>query len=267
MDGPPASWDALLETTGRLRSGDRYGFVFPGRESGLFGHFFELHAMAGGTMFPDPPSPVPSLDDDAGRWALTILKQLYDRAAPRQTPDWHYDEVAACFRDGHAAMSSDWPGGFYTYEDRESSAVAGKYDLALYPEGPAGLHIYSGSHTFAIPATVTDRPAALALLRFLTSRESQALEARLGTLPARTDALQDARDAAPDGSLAQRRWDLLEQAVEAALLPPRHPNYAAVEDAIWSGVRETLIGTRSVDEALRATQEQATRAAYGEGDR
>jgi multiple sugar transport system substrate-binding protein len=267
LDGPPASWEGLLETAARLRSDDFYGFTFPGRESGLFGHFFELHAMAGGTMFREAGSPVPSLDDDAGRWALSILKQLYERAAPRETPDWHYDEVAACFRDGRAAISSDWPGGFYTYEDPASSAVAGRYELALYPEGPAGLHIYSGSHTFAIPATVTDRPAALALLRFLTSRESQAFEARLGTLPARTDALQDARDAAPDGSLAQRRWDLLEQAVDAALLPPRHPNYAAVEDAIWSGVREALIGTMSVDDALRATQEHATRAAHGEETR
>ena len=265
LDRPPASWEALLETATRLRSGDFYGFTFPGRESGLFGHFFELHAMAGGTLFRDPDSPVPSLDDDAGRWALTLLKDLYDRAAPRETPEWHYDEVAACFRDGHAAMSSDWPGGFYTYEDPETSAVAGRYDLALYPEGPAGLHIYSGAHTFAIPTTVTDRPAALALLRFLTSRESQALEARLGTLPARTDALQDAREAAPDGSLAQRRWDLLERAVEAALLPPRHPRYAAVEDAIWSGVREALIGTMTIDDALRSTQERATRAAHGEG--
>lgn len=267
MDAPPASWEEMLGTATRLRSADRYGFVFPGRESGLFGHVFELHAMAGGTMFPDPGSPAPSLNDDAGRWALSLLKDLYDNAAPRETPDWHYDEVAACFRDGHAAMSSDWPGGFYTYEDPGSSAVAGKYDLALYPQGPAGLHIYSGSHTFAIPTTVTDRPAALALLRFLTSRESQALEARLGTLPARTDALQDARDAAPPGSLAQRRWDLLEQAVDAALLPPRHPNYAAVEDAIWSGVREALIGSMTIEEALRVTQQEATRAAHGEGER
>ena len=109
------------------------------------------------------------------------------------------------------------------------------------------------------------RPAALALLRFLTSRESQALEARLGTLPARTDALEDARDTAPAGSLAQRRWDLLEQAVKAALLPPRHPHYAAVEDAIWSGIREALVGTKTIDDALHATQERATRAAQGEG--
>lgn len=264
LDGPPASWEELLETAARLSSDGFYGFTYPGKESGLFGHFFELHAMAGGTLFPEPGSPEPHLDDQAGRWALTILKDLYDRAAPRETPDWHYDEVAACFRDGHAAMSSDWPGSFYTYEDAETSAVAGRYGLALYPEGPAGLHIYSGSHTFAIPRTVTDRPAALALLRFLTSRESQALEARLGTLPARIDALRDARGEATEGSLAQRRWDLLERAVDAALLPPRHPHYAAVEDAIWSGIREALIGTVSIDEALRRTQERATRAARGE---
>lgn len=263
LDEPPTSWEELLETAARLRSDGFYGFTYPGKESGLFGHFFELHAMAGGTLFPEPDSPVPHLDDDAGRWALTLLKDLYDRAAPPETPDWHYDEVAACFRDGHAAMSSDWPGSFYT-EDPAQSAVAGRYDLALYPEGPAGLHISSGSHTFAIPTTVRDRPAALALLRFLTSRGSQTLEARLGSLPARTDALEDARNEAQEGSLAQRRWDLLERAVEAALLPPRHPHYAAVEDAIWSGIRQALIGTVSIDEALRRTQERATRAAHGE---
>ena len=52
LDVPPASWEDLRETAVRLRSadpsGDLYGFAFPGKESGLFGHFFELHAMAGG---------------------------------------------------------------------------------------------------------------------------------------------------------------------------------------------------------------------------
>ncbi|HEX2108076.1 MAG TPA: ABC transporter substrate-binding protein, partial [Rubrobacteraceae bacterium] len=44
---PPASWEELLVEATRLRSEETYGFVFPGKESGLFGHFFELHAMAG----------------------------------------------------------------------------------------------------------------------------------------------------------------------------------------------------------------------------
>jgi multiple sugar transport system substrate-binding protein len=263
LPSPPSSWEELLETAARMRTGDRFGFTFPGKESGLFGHFFELHAMAGGHLFRDPALPVPTMDDAAGRWALTLLRDLYQRAAPKETPDWHYDEVAACFREGRSAMSTDWPGGFYTYEDPEQSAIVGHYDLALYPEGPAGRFIYSGSHTFAIPATVRDRPASLALLRFLTSRESQAFEARLGTLPARVDALADARAEAPGGSLAPRRWDLLEEASESALLPPKHPNYPAVEDAIWRGIREALRGTMSVEDALASAGEMASRAAEG----
>ena len=258
----PPSWEELRDEAAGLRSEGVYGFVFPGKESGLFGHFFELHAMAGGRMFEEGGPPAPAMNDEAGRWALALLKDLYERAAPEETPNWHYDEVAACFREGRAAMSTDWPGGFYTYEDPETSAVVGSYDVALYPEGRAGRFIYSGCHTFAIPVSVRDRPAAVELLRFLTSRESQAFEAGLGTLPARTDALEDARAEAPDGSLAQRRWGLLEEAQEAALIPPKHENYPAVEDAIWQGVREALLG-KGVEEALRDTEEAARRAAHG----
>jgi multiple sugar transport system substrate-binding protein len=262
VPGPPSSWEELRDEAVRLRNAERYGFVFPGKESGLFGHFFELHAMAGGRMFEGDGPPVPRLNDEAGLWALTLLRDLGARAAPEETPDWHYDEVAARFREGRAAMATDWPGGFYTYEDPEQSAVVGIYDVALYPEGPAGRFIYSSSHTFAIPATVRDRPAALELLRFLTSRESQALEARLGTLPARSDSLGDARAEASAGSLAERRWGLLEEAQEAALIPPKHEQYPAVEDAIWQGIRETLLG-KDVEEALRDTEEAARRAAEG----
>jgi len=267
LDGVPASWEDLREEAARLRSsgpsGDLYGFAFPGKESGLFGHFFELHAMAGGRMFEDEGPPVPRMDDEPGRWALGLLADLYERAAPPETPDWHYDEVAACFREGGAAMSTDWPGSFYTYVDPEQSGVADRFDVAPYPEGAAGRHVYSSSHTFAVPATVRDRPAAVELLRFLTSRESQAYEARLGTLPARADALGDARAEAGAGSLAERRWGLLEEAREFALVPPKHPSYPAVEGAIWQGVREVLLGNKSVEETLRDTEAAARRAAEG----
>jgi multiple sugar transport system substrate-binding protein len=261
MEDQPSSWEDLRETAARLRSGDHHGFVFPGKESGLFGHFFELHAMAGGEMFGDGGPPAPRMDDEAGRWALGLLKDLYENAAPKETPDWHYDEVAACFREGRAAMSTDWPGSFYTYVDPRGSEVAGRFDVALYPEGSAARRVYSGSHSFAIPTSVRDRPVAVELLRFLTSRESQAYEARLGTLPARADALEDARSEAGPGSLEERRWNLLKRAQESALIPPKHPNYPAVEDAIWEGIREVFVGNKSVAEALRDTEEAAGLAA------
>jgi multiple sugar transport system substrate-binding protein len=261
MEDQPSSWEDLLETASQLRSDAFYGFTFPGKESGLFGHFFELHAMAGGRMFEDEGPPAPRLDDAAGRWALGLLRDLYERAAPPETPDWHYDEVAACFREGRSAMSTDWPGGFYTYVEPGQSSIVERFDVALYPEGPAGRHIYSSSHTFAIPATVSDRPAAIELLRFLTSRESQAYEARLGTLPARSDSLQDVRSEAD--SLGRRRWALLERAQEVALVPPKHANYPAVEDAIWEGIREALLGNKGVEKALEDTEIAARLAAEG----
>lgn len=263
---PPQSWEGLAETAARLSSGesssDISGFAFPGRESGLFGHFFELHAMAGGEMFgDDEEAPVPALDDDAGRWALEILQDLYRRGAPTGTEGWHYDEVAACFRAGEAAMSTDWPGGFYTYQDPSISSVVDRHNVALYPEGSAGRFIYSSCHTFAIPRTVRDRPAAVALLKFLTSRESQAVEASLGTLPTRDDALVRAKMEAQPGSLAERRWALLEEARSSALIPPKHPNYPPVEDAIWRGVQEALMEQTSAEEALPAIERAAREAA------
>jgi multiple sugar transport system substrate-binding protein len=63
---PPSSWEELRDEAARLRSAELYGFVFPGKESGLFGHFFELHAMAGGRMFEGEGPPAPHLNDEAG---------------------------------------------------------------------------------------------------------------------------------------------------------------------------------------------------------
>jgi maltose-binding protein MalE len=63
--------------------------------------------------------------------------------------------------------------------------------------------------------------------------------------------------------MAEGRWGLLGEAQEVALIPPKHPNYPAVEDVIWQGVRETLLGNKGVKEALKDTEEMARRAAEG----
>ena len=82
-------------------------------------------------------------------------------------------------------MSTDWPGGFYTYEDHEQSAVVGSYDVALYPEGPARtFHLLQLPHLRHTGHGSGPAQRAVELLHFLTSRESQAFEARLrGRLP------------------------------------------------------------------------------------
>src|SRR5215217_5964947 len=101
---PPADWDELFELARELNSPPViYGFAFPGCESGLFGTFYELAEMAGAQLF--PAGLVPKIENEAGRWALELLRRIYaEGIVPTRVTDWHYEEVHECFRSGKAAM-------------------------------------------------------------------------------------------------------------------------------------------------------------------
>src|SRR5205085_965644 len=95
---------------------DCYGFLFPGRESGLFGTFFELAEMAGARLFPE--TLVPDIENGGGRWALQLLRTFYaEGLVPPELTRWHYDKIHECFRAGRAAMVGDWPGYYGLYSD------------------------------------------------------------------------------------------------------------------------------------------------------
>jgi len=172
LAGPPRTWEQLRQQARELtQAPHRFGFAFPGKESGLFGHFFELTAMAGGQLFPEETL-LPRTTISEAHWALELLINLYKESAPKELPRWHYDEVTDSFLREEVAMVTDWPGSFHRYQSSPLQTVLG---LSAYPHGAAGRFHYSSAHIFAIPVTVRDRPAVLALLHHLTSREAQLL--------------------------------------------------------------------------------------------
>ncbi len=250
---PPETWEELAQVARHFaRPPEMFGFAFPGRDSGLFGTFFELAAMAGGRLF--LPDLRPGFVDSAGRWALGFLRRLYheDRVTPPETPEMRYDEVSALFREGRCAMIADWPGGFYQYGDETVSKVAGIFDVAIYPAGPAGERwVYSGGHTFGIPAGVRDEEGARALLKFLTSPDAQWYEAKHGALTVLKSVSSRVAGETPPNSLEGRRLALLQQTVRAhMLLPPRFAKYPAIEEALWTWLQKGFTGECGVDEAL-----------------
>jgi multiple sugar transport system substrate-binding protein len=90
----PETWSELFDTaTGLTRAtGDGspfYGFLFPGRDSGLFGTFYELLIGAGGRLFDDDLNP--AFDSAAGRWAVEQIVELHHirRVTPRDLANWH----------------------------------------------------------------------------------------------------------------------------------------------------------------------------------
>jgi len=249
----PETWEELAQIAKFFtRPPELYGFAFPGRDSGLFGTFFELVAMAGGKLF--RPDLQPGFVDPAGRWALGFLRRLYgeDRVTPRELPDMRYDEVSRIFLEGRCAMVADWPGGFHRYRDPAQSRVVELFGLALYPVGPTGERwVYSGGHTFAIPTSVHNEEGARALLRFLTSADAQWHEAQHGALPVLKSVQNRLKAETAPTSLEGQRLQMLEQTVNShMLLPPRFPKYPEVEEALWTSLQKGITGQQSVDDAL-----------------
>jgi multiple sugar transport system substrate-binding protein len=255
VDSAPGSWDDVARTARELtRAPHLYGFAFTGLESGLFGTFFELVESAGVALFPD--SLVPRIDNEGGRWALGLLRELYQSGAvPPEITGWHYDEVHACFRNGGAAMVTDWPGYYGSYTDAQSP-VRSRFGVARMPAGPAGRVCCSaGCHTFALTRTGARKEAAHSLLTFLTAPEQQALEARQGSVPVRPSVMERQRQSTADPEA--ERLALLERSIQSDLIiPPKLAVYPDIEAILWRTVQHALTGGIGITDALRHIEKQ-----------
>jgi len=258
IDSPPVSWDELLGTARRVNSPpDCYGFLFPGRESGLFGTFYELAEMAGARLFPEDL--VPDIVNEGGRWALRFLRACYSEAlTPRELPACHYDKVHECFRGGHAAMVGDWPGYYSLYRDEKISAVHDRLGLSPYPIGPAGKSLsYGGGHTFALTKSGAKRAEALQLLLYLTAFKQQLGEARRGCVPVRHSVMKQMQREADEANHA--RLAMLEKVIaEHILIPPKFARYPEIEEILWRTVQRSFLGEIEIDEALKSMTNQVS---------
>jgi multiple sugar transport system substrate-binding protein len=266
IDSPPSNWDDLFELAQHLNDPPkRYGFVFPGCESGLFGTFYELAEMAGARLFPDDL--VPDIENDAGRWALGLLRRLYTEGiVPHDFTSWHYEMVHECFRSGRAAIVCDWPGYYSLYRDKEISAVYDRLGLTSYPVGPSGRSlVYGGGHTFALTRTGVENPQTLELLLFLTGVDQQLLEARNGCIPVRRTVMQKMQAEADD--VNRTRLAMLDKVItEQILIPPKFARYPEVEEVLWRTVQSAIVGRMAIDDALshmRRQIEQIVRSGNG----
>lgn len=254
---PPTTWTELAEVAASVTRqqgnghGPLYGFLYPGRDSGLFGTFYELLIGDGGRLFDEDLKP--AFDSHAGVWASGFLNDLHQRrrVTPRELPSWHYDEISRAFRDGHAAMVCDWPGSYHLYRNPATCRVAGDVGLALLPAGPTGARAaYAGCHSFAIPRSARNVEGALALLQFFTSFDAQLGEARRGAIPCRAPALQRIRDEASSDAGETTRWELLAETEQTMIIPPRFAAYPQCEDAIWQAVQQAMLGRMSSSDAV-----------------
>ena len=250
----PQTWEELALVAQYFARESRAGFAFPGLGAGLLNTFQEIHASLGGTFIDDRGRP--RFADRAGEWALGFLRDLHHRwqATPPETLHMDEQDVSDFFRSGRAALCLDQPGSFRYLRDTSFSAVAGYLRVALPPAGTRGRRrIMTGCAGFGVIAGSAQQDEALALLRFLTSVESQRVEMAEGHVPPRESLRAEAVAAARPGTIAHLRWSLLEPALtDLAITPPRLADWPELEAALVLLFQQALSGELEVRDALRA---------------
>jgi multiple sugar transport system substrate-binding protein len=236
----PATWDELVDSS--------LVFGFPGRESGLFGTFFELVVSRGGRLF-DGTTPV--IESDEAVWAVEVLCRLAARA-PADLPTWHYDQVDAALLDGRVEAAAAWPGGFGSI--RRARDAGRPLEPHPYPGGVS----YAGVHSWAVPTTCGDLDGAVELVQRLASREVAALDATGGNVPAHVGAFAAVE---PVDEVDARRLDITRRTIAGGMLTyPPLERFPLVEDAGWQAINEALRGVRGPDEVPALVQRAAEEA-------
>jgi len=232
MEEAPTRWGYLI------RSGAVYGFT--GRESGLFGFFFELVTGDGATLFDDNLRP--TMTGTSPERAVLAICELAKRA-PADLPEWHYDQVDAALLDGRVDCAAAWPGGY------QAIAASSLYDVLRPAAYPGGVS-YSGCHGWAIPTTSSDVERAAAFVQDLCSFETHQRESGI---PARVDALA-AR--APRDQVDAERLAITQETIATAMITyPHIEGFDEIEDAGWRALNAAIRGELVASEACKRMQD------------
>lgn len=227
-------------------------FGFTGRESGLFGLFFELVVGSGGRLFDDRDIPV--IDSPEAVAAVETIVDLA-RRAPADLVDWHYDQVDSALLDGRVDAAAAWPGGWGAIH---SSPLAGVLHPFPYPAGPARRVSYSGCHAWAIPLTCADVEGARSVLTELLDEPAQRVDAEGGSMSANVAALSSI-DAQSD--VDRRRLQITRATIADSMITyPPLEQFPTIEDAGWQAINDAIRGWRTPADAVRHMQEVALTA-------
>lgn len=207
ITAPPATWDELYATAKKLTRDtdgdgkpDRFGLSLAGKQhpdlAWLFTMF--LHQAGGKLVEQRNGKWRVALNSPAGRKALEFYLKLIRETCPPGAGNKMGGDVMKDFAAGIAAMEFQGPWGV-TEIWKLDPAARFPVSATEAPAGPAGKAAELGANMTVIPKTGKHPQAALKLVRYLGSREAQALlmegeKTAIGFVPFRVPVRTDLDD-------------------------------------------------------------------------
>ncbi|MCK6579500.1 MAG: sugar ABC transporter substrate-binding protein [Anaerolineae bacterium] len=240
----------------------QYGTQFAGKEEALSGRYYEMLVANGGNYFDDAFEP--TFNSDAGIMTAQWMRDLYvNNLIPADTPNLLWPEVAQNFCDGKVAFYLEWYGWYSYFQSADSCpAVAGNFDIVRGPTGASeGVRTgWAGAHAFSITKASQNKPAAAALIKFLTSESVQYTEAQLGVLPVRDDVwariIADA--SASSVELDRTRLETAQTQIgEDFFTPPLFPDWISFTNLWTPALQSIILGDVAVSDGVASGADAA----------
>jgi len=253
LETAPATYDELMDVAAAATSERTpYGFLWQGaRYEGLVVAFLEhLHAFGGSVL--DAAGRV-VLDSEPAVDALTFMRDAVHRTGvvPEVTLTWREEQTRFAFQNGHAVLMRNWPYAYPLMQDTAESSVAGRFEVAPPPSGPAGRSASAlGGAQLAVNAHSGEPDAAWRVVEFLTGPEQMLERARaLGQYPARRDVYDRPELAAALAVDPGRVRSIIERAVPR----PASPVYPQLSSILQIWLHRALTGQVEPAAALGAS--------------
>jgi len=246
----PETWDEFKSTSLKvqpnLQSGI-YATQFAGKEEALTGRFYEVSTCEGAQFF--DKSWKPGFNAPGGVKAVAMFRDLYKAGAvPPGMTSFVWEDVAKNWVAGNIVMYTEWYGWYSYFQDPSASKVVGLFDIARQPRGDAGIHGgWAGQHAFSITKASRQKDTAADFIKFITSIESQTVEANLGFLVTRNSVWNKViADAKAQGSpLDLKRLELAQfQAANDFRTPPLVAEWLPASDIVYPIVQAIILGDK-----------------------
>lgn len=187
FDGPPETWDAVMNEYGPALTGDgKYAYALQSKrnETQSADSFARMLWPFGGSFLnAEFRSNLMSPESQTGLQFRQDLMQYM----PEGIVSYDHAETVNALAQGDVAFITEWSAFYSTLKNPETSTIVDCLGIAPEPAGPAGRKPALGGFSLAVTsqASPEEQAAAWLFIQWLTSKANAEQYLRLGGVPAR----------------------------------------------------------------------------------
>ena len=268
LDGPPKTFDEMMEQCAKLQTPDRPCTAMRGKPSTSENIWYWtqiLKGMGGSYVVDWPNDLTPAINSPEAVKAAEFYAELMNDYGITGSVSASYDEVVIAMQQGNIAMAIEGAPLAGRILDPQLSKVAGKLGFAVPPGGPEGTFAPFTSQAYAVNAASENKDAAAAFLIWATGHDQMLDIAANSSFVAvtRNSVWEDPAFVEAHGydyghgSFTDAYRDTLATADPFYRLPI--PEFRPAADRVGIALQEIVTGQSSAQAALDSAQQDVER--------